>query len=85
VNVGFIGRGGTTIYAMLNRGSAASSVTGVPAAAITTPARIGRYASTTFAFGGMIYEMLFSSGNPDSNAWLAISDRIKTKLGVTAW
>jgi hypothetical protein len=85
LNIGCIGRAGATISAKLNLGTLATSVTGVPSPATTTPARLGRYSGAGNPWVGNLYEAWFSTTTPSDALFTAIMQNVKAKLNITAW
>lgn len=85
VNVGCAGRAGSTQAAKLNLGTYT-----VTAGAQNTPgtswiAQIGRYTNGTLAFPGTIFEAWISTTTPSDAICTAAAQRVKQRLGITAW
>lgn len=86
INVFCFGVAGGEQIAKLNLGTAVTNTPGgVRTPATTRPARIGRYDSTTLAYGGRIYEVWFSTTTPTDALFTAIQQRVKLRAGITDW
>jgi hypothetical protein len=82
INVGCVGRAGSTGYAKLNFGAIASGTNTSPPGT-TRVARIGRNVGSGYAFGnGVIYEAWFSSTPASDALFTSIAQRVLGMLGA---
>lgn len=84
-NVVCLGRSGTTIYVQLNLGSMSSTAGTTILAGTSQVARLGRYEGTGRAMTGTLYEVVFSSTAITPELCTAAAQRVKQRLGLTAW
>ena len=73
VNVGCVGRAGTTIYAQLNGGTVATQTGAGTTQDTTDVAYLGRYTTTNFFVHGYVYELWASTDTPSAVSLTAIS------------
>lgn len=86
VNLVCFGRSGATGTLKLNLGTYTTGPAGTITPATTTPFRLGRYSITGLADAvDTYYEFGASTSPPSDAACTAAAQRVKQRLGITAW
>lgn len=78
------GRASGSHYVKMNLGTTASAVAAITAAT-SNAVKVGRWELTGLALNGAIYEIMCSSVAFSESVAVGVQQRIKNRLGITAW